>query len=197
MLVLTLISFLVPQSDYAGKSWFQFGRPEISTPIAVVHIETFNTSAGPSADTHWEVAVTTGKLWRQPEDPEFQLFRLNAGAVETLDSDHCAFAPVLREMRDLVPPYIFVPGANELDRPPGPPEGAHRGSSYTLIANTAEAPPKDSDAGLGAPVEVSLSSSHGALAVWSERFKAIVDGCDWMASPIAPPEMQRKPDAAQ
>lgn len=167
--------------DFAGRGWFQFETTFYSTPFAVLHIEGYELLGPQPADSHWEVAINSGRRQKDPGDAKFQVFRLRSGAVEWVDSNDCPFGPLLAEMRDLTPPYLFVPGVNLSDLHPGPPAGTHRGSSYTLIANTSQRAELDLAPGTGARIQVTLNANSGELADWSDRFRAILDQCRWTA----------------
>ncbi|HWQ87536.1 hypothetical protein [Brevundimonas sp.] len=180
MLISTAALLILGQGpDFAGQGWFQFETAYYSTPFAVLHIEAYELLGPRPEDPHWEVAITSGRRRKEPGDAKFQVFRLRSGAVEWVDSNDCPFAPLLVEMRDLTPAYLFVPGVNLSDLHPGPPAGTHRGSSYTLIANTSQRAELEFAPRTGAQIQVTLNANSGALADWSDRFRGILEQCRW------------------
>lgn len=105
---------------------------------------------------------------------DYFIYRLRHGVLEETDSERCEFRVELHAMRDLSPGHLFVPGARPGDPLPTPAPASR--VSYTLVATAAQ---PDGDEQFGPPVQVTLNASHGELATWGDRIRAVVDACEW------------------
>lgn len=158
-----------PRDDPPAFDWRMHSEPGES-PFLVLREHMFGSTVDSPPYRLREIAIRSAVSEEQPRSLYYVAMRRTTDGIEEIDSRRCDFRDRVVALRDILPPVVFIPGADIRDEVAYPPSGGWGGPVYELVNYTA----RQRDGQL-MTIEVSVTS--GTVAAYISNVFYFTESC--------------------